>query len=250
LAEAGAALGESSYLEVAAQAADFVLTRLAYEGRGLLRAWAKGRPGQTPGFLEDYAAMGLGLLSLYAATGEVRWFREGERLIRQIPDRFGADEGAMFTSESEDLIKRPRDLFDNPLPSGNSLAAEALLILSLYTGEVELRNRAEGNLAAVTPLLSRYPGATGHALAVLASIHTGTRELAIVGPGRGQLVEVFWARHRPHVVLAQADTARDEVPLLTGRGGEPEGLAYLCSGMVCLAPTNSPDTLASLLDNS
>ena len=131
LAEAGAALREPVYLEAAAQAADFVLTRLAHEGGGLLRAWAKGSPGQTPGFLEDYAAMGVGLLSLYAATGEVRWFREGERLIRQIPDRFGADEGAMFTSESDDLIKRPRDLFDNPLPSGNSLAAEAVLMLSL-----------------------------------------------------------------------------------------------------------------------
>jgi uncharacterized protein len=250
LAEAGAALRDRDYLEAAAQAADFVLTRLGNQGRGILRAWAKGRPGPTPGFLEDYAAMGVGLLSLYAATGEVRWFREGERLIRQIPDRFGTDEGAMFTSESDDLIKRPRDLFDNPLPSGNSLAAEALLMLSLYTGESELRDRAEGNLAAVTPLLSRYPGGAGHALAVLVSIHTGTRELAIVGPGRGQLVEVFWARHRPQVVLAQADTAQAEVPLLTDRGGESGGLAYLCSGMVCLAPTNSPDTLASLLDKS
>ncbi|HEX2421434.1 MAG TPA: hypothetical protein VHL55_07525, partial [Acidimicrobiia bacterium] len=249
LAEAGGALGDPTYLEAASRAADFVLTRLGNEG-GLVRAWAKGRPGPTPGFLEDYAAMGIGLLSLYAATGEVRWFGEGERLIRQIPERFGADEGAMFTSESDDLIKRPRDLFDNPLPSGNSLAAEALLMLSLYTGESELRDRAEENLAAVTPLLSRYPGGAGHALAVVASIHSGPRELAIVGPGRGELVEVYWARHRPHVVLAQADAARDEVPLLTGRGGEPGGLAYLCSGMVCLAPTNSPVALASLLDNS
>ncbi|MGH8958603.1 MAG: thioredoxin domain-containing protein, partial [Acidimicrobiia bacterium] len=252
LAEAAAALAEPSYLEAAARSADFVLINLVQddERRGLLRAWAKGRPGQTPGFLEDYAAMGIGLLSLYAATGELRWFREGERIIRQIPERFGSDDGAMFTSESNDLIKRPRDLFDNPLPSGNSLAAEALLMLALYTGDVELRDRAEANLTAVTPLLTRYPSGAGHALGVLTSIHTGTRELAIVGTERGQMVEVFWARYRPHVVLAQADTAQEEVPLLVGRRGEAGGLAYVCSGMVCLAPTNSPEALASLLDST
>ena len=252
LAEAGAALGERSFLAAAARAADFVLSNLATDDdrRGLRRAWAKGRPGQTPGFLEDYAAMGIGLLSLYAATGEVRWFQEGERIIGQIPDRFGSSDGAMFTSETDDLIKRPRDLFDNPLPSGNSLAAEAMLMLALYTGDSELRERAEVNLAAVTPLLSRYPSGAGHALAVLASMHAGTRELAIVGPDRGQMVDVFWSRYRPNVVLAQADAAHDEVPLLVGRDGERGGLAYLCSGMVCLAPTNSPETLASLLDNT
>jgi uncharacterized protein YyaL (SSP411 family) len=252
LAEAGAALGEPDFLAAAAEAADFVLHNLAPQDgrRGLLRTWAKGRPGQTPGFLEDYAAMGVGLLTLYAATGEVRWFREAEWIIRQIPERFGGDRGAMFTSESDELIKRPRDLFDNPLPSGNSLAAEAMLMLALYSGDADLRDRAEANLAAVAPLLSRYPSGVGHALAVIASIHYGTRELAIVGPDRGPMVDVFWSRYRPHVVLAQSDTALDEVPLLVGRQGQPGGLGYLCSGMVCLAPTNSPPTLGALLDNT
>ena len=252
LAEAGAALGERDFLEAAAEAADFVLRNLApKDGRpGLLRTWAKGRPGQTPGFLEDYAAMGVGLLTLYAATGEVRWFREADWIIRQIPERFAGDSGAMFTSESDELIKRPRDLFDNPLPSGNSLAAEAMLMLALYSGDADLRDRAEANLAAVAPLLSRYPSGVGHALAVIASIHYGTRELAIVGSDRGPMVDVFWSRYRPHVVLAQSDTALDEVPLLVGRQGQPGGLGYLCSGMVCLAPTNSPATLGTLLDNT
>ena len=252
LAEAGAALAEPSFLKAASQAADFILRNLVSdnEPRGLLRTWAKGRPGQTPGFLEDYAAMGIGLLSLYAATGEPRWFREAEWIIGQIPQRFAADAGAMFTSESDDLIKRPRDLFDNPLPSGNSLAAEALLMLALYTGDGELRQRAEANLAAVAPVLSRYPSGAGHALAVTASIHIGTRELAIVGSDRGPMVDVFWSRYRPHIVLAQSDAADDQVPLLAGRPGEPGGLGYLCSGMVCLAPTNSPGELKSLLDSA
>lgn len=252
LAEAGAALGELDFLEAAAEAADFVLRNLVpKDGRPrLLRTWAKGRPGQTPGFLEDYAAMGVGLLTLYAATGEVRWFREADWIIRQIPERFAGDRGAMFTSESDELIKRPRDLFDNPLPSGNSLAAEAMLMLALYSGDADLRDRAEANLAAVAPLLSRYPSGVGHALGVIASIHYGTRELAIVGSDRGPMVDVFWSRYRPHVVLAQSDTALDEVPLLVGRQGQPGGLGYLCSGMVCLAPTNSPATLGALLDNT
>ena len=156
----------------------------------------------------------------------------------------------MYTSEPNELIKRPKDIFDNPLPSGNSLAAEALLLLSLYTGDGELREIAEANLGAITPLLIRYPGGAGHALSVLASLERGTRELAVVGPDRSGLLAVFWKRFRPHVVLAHADVEEKEVPLLVGRRGEPGGLAYLCSGMVCLAPTNSPEELASSLDNN
>jgi uncharacterized protein YyaL (SSP411 family) len=252
LAEAGAALDEPAYLEAGAQTAEFVLSRLRAddERQGLRRAWAKGKTGQTPAFLEDYAAMGVGLLSLYAATGELRWFSEADRLIRQIPDRFGSEGGAMFSSESDELIKRPRDLFDNPLPSGNSLAAEALLLLSLYTGEADLRDLAEANLRGVSSLIARYPLGVGHALAIISSIQGGLRELAVVGTGREKMLAVYWSRYRPEVVLAQSDVANHTVPLLMDRAGAPGGLAYVCSGMVCRSPTNNPDELAVLLDNS
>ena len=250
LAEAGAALSEPRYLAAAREAATFLLDHMTTTDGRLLRTWAKGRPGATAGFLEDYGAVGMALLVLFAATGEVEWYEQGERLLRQIPVRFGTDEGAMFTSETDDLIKRPRDLFDNPLPSGNTLAAVALLQLALYTGEHDLRQAAEANLRAIAPLIERYPSGVGYGLALLSTLQTGTRELAIVGPDRQALERAYWNAYRPHVALASADAPSGVVPLLANRPGQPGGLAYLCTDMVCLNPTGSPDDLASLLNET
>ncbi|MGQ0848071.1 MAG: thioredoxin domain-containing protein [Actinomycetota bacterium] len=248
LAEAGAALHEPRYLEAAGEAARFVLERMASPHGGLVRAWAKGRRGQVPGFLEDHAAVGLGLLTLYSATGEPRWFGAAEPLIRMIPTRFGSADGALYSSQSNDLIKRPRDLFDNPSPSGNSLAAEAMLLLSLYTGDLDLKQLAEAALKSAGMLIERYPTGAGYALSLLVSLHRGTKEVAIVGPDLSSLSSVFWSRYRPQVALATSPIGDDRIPLLAGRGRPDHNLAYVCEGLACLAPTESPEALAASLE--
>ena len=156
----------------------------------------------------------------------------------------------MFSSENDDLIKRPRDLFDNPLPSGNTLAAEALLQLSLYTGDDGLAATARSNLQAIGSLVDRFPSGVGYGMALSTTLHRGTHELAILGNDREAMDPIYWARWRPHIVLAGADEPTAMVPLLADRPGRPGGLAYLCSGMVCVQPTASTSELASLLEST
>jgi uncharacterized protein YyaL (SSP411 family) len=250
LAEAGAALGEPRYLEAGRRAARFVLERMSRPDNGLARSWAKGRASEVDGFLDDYGSMGIGLLTLYAATGEPVWFEAASKLIRQIPDRFGDGSGGLYSSETGDLIKRPRDLMDNPAPSGTSLGAEAILMLGLYTGEQALIAAAEGYLRSVAFLMDRFPSAAGQSLALQTSLLRGTRELAIVGTGASEMAAMFWARYRPHIVLAMSAGAdRASVPLLEGRGTGAETLAYLCTGFTCLAPVATAEALSVLLES-
>ena len=250
LAEAGAALGEQRYLDAAGAAARFVLDRMGRPDGGLSRSWAKGRSSEVSGFLDDYASMATGLLTLYGATGDTEWFEAASRLISQIPGRFGDGSGGLFSSEPGSLIKRPRDLFDNPAPSGTSLAAEATLLLSLYTGDQELRATAEGYLGSMSFLMDRYPSATGQGLAIHTSLQRGTHELAIVGHRAQEMSRVFWKRYRPQVVLATATEAAGDksVPLLEGREPGPDTFAYLCTGFSCLAPVDSVEALSVLLE--
>jgi uncharacterized protein YyaL (SSP411 family) len=250
LAEAGAALGEPRYLEAGRRAARFVLDGMSRSDGGLSRSWAKGRASEVAGFLDDYGSMGIGLLTLYATTGETEWFEAAARLIRQIPDRFGDGNEGLYSSEPSSLIKRPRDLMDNPAPSGTSLAAEAMLLLALYTGEEVLSTAAEGYLRSVGFLMDRYPSAAGQSLSLQTSLLRGTRELAIVGPLAQEMAAVFWARYRPHVVLAvSAEAESASIPLLQGRGSGSETLAYLCTGFACLAPVATAESLSALLES-
>ncbi len=244
-AEAGAVLDDPGLVELGEQAAKFVMENLVVEGN-LVRSWRDGRTS-VPGFLEDHASLALGFYTLYAASGDEAWYRAATEMVGHFP-RFSRPEGGFFSTPSNqsDLVKRPFDVTDNPHPSGNAMAAEALLLTALYTGEPRWREEADSALSAAGALVERYPSMVGHHLSVaLSSLHP--KELAIVGPRWESLARVHWSRFRPHVALAPSDTGQGEVPLLEGRLGGERAVAYLCEGFVCDLPTSDPDALAELL---
>jgi uncharacterized protein YyaL (SSP411 family) len=245
-AEAGAALEDDSYLDVARTSARFVLEKMVIDG-AMRRSWRQGRIG-VGGFLEDNAAMALGLFSLFAATGEIEWYRAAEDLTVGIPERFADPSGGFFDTpvDGEVLIKRPKNQADNPLPSGNAMAAEALTTLASYTGEARHRELALGAVRSVGLLMGRYPSMVGHHLAVLHSL-LNSKELAVVGPDWRELSRVFWERFRPNVAIAASPDGSGPIPLLTGRSGSGETLAYVCQGHVCDLPTSDAATLRDQL---
>jgi uncharacterized protein YyaL (SSP411 family) len=246
LAEAGAALEEETYLEASRVTARFVLDQMMVGGR-LRRSWRDGRPG-VPSFLEDEASVALGLFALYAATGDGEWYEAASDLASGIPDRFGDPNGGLFdtAADGETLLKRPKGQTDNPLPSGNAMAAEALLLLSSYTGDPNLRDLAVETLRSAGLLMDRYPSMVGHHLGVLHSL-LGSRELAVVGPDWPTLARVFWSGYRPNVALAASPDGAGPAPLLEGRLKEGKTLAYVCQDHVCALPTDDPEVLAGQL---
>ena len=117
--------------------AEFVLDHLRDERGRLLRSWRDGSPGR-PGFADDYAVMASACLTLYETTFELRWFEEAVALADDLIRLFRDDErGGFFQtgSDAEELVLRPKELYDNATPSGNSVAADVLLRLSLFTGD-------------------------------------------------------------------------------------------------------------------
>jgi uncharacterized protein YyaL (SSP411 family) len=249
-AEAGAALGRERYLVAAGDAARFLLERLRRDDGRLLRSWGRGR-AVVPGFLDDYAAVAIGVMTLYQATGDLTWYREADHLVRRMVDLFRDEDGSWYSTgcDAQRLITRPKDQMDNPLPSGSSLAAEALLWLSLYTGEAEPRRYAEELILEAAMLVERYPSAAGHLLSILTSMEGGYREVAVVGGEADRLARVVWEQFRPHVVTAidRDGTGGDVVPLLADRARPGETVAYVCEGFVCRVPTSDADELRAQL---
>jgi len=244
-AEAGAALMEQRYLDLAEACASFLMGNLFVDGN-LMRSWRDGRTS-VPGFLEDNASLAVGLFSLYSATGDEEWYLAGIERIDQLSRFERAGGGYHSTMEdSGALVKRPVDMTDNPLPSGNALAAEALLIASLYTGKSEWRDKSDAAIGAAGLLVERYPSMVGHHLSTAYSARK-TKELAIVGPDWKELARVYWSRHRPHVALAGSASGTSVVPLLEGRVTEEGALAFVCEDFVCALPTSDPVELSHQL---
>ena len=96
---------------------------------------------------------------MYEATGEPRWIDGALDLARVMIDEFAdAEQGGFFyTGKShEPLIARTKDLFDNATPSGNAMAATALVRLGALTGRDDLRS-AGGQLSKRSRSSSKTP---------------------------------------------------------------------------------------------
>jgi len=255
-AEAGAVLGEQAYLDTAIEAARFILNDLrAGDGR-LLRSWRRGT-ASIPAFADDYAATAVALFSLHQATGDQDWYRKAADLTLRMLDLFWDDtDGGVFATghDAERLIARPKNLYDNPTPSDNSLAAEALSYLAAATGDASMLDRIETIARLAGVLVEQAPSATGHLLAVLSTARD-QQELAIVGdaddPRTAELLEVARERFRPGVFVAVGHPGDPDpaIPLLRDRPAGPDGAprAYLCRGFVCDAPVSNPEALRGLL---
>ena len=261
-AEAGRAFGEPTFVDAAVRCADFVFTHLRDERGRLLRSWRNGVAGR-PGFADDHALMASACLTLYETTFELRWFEQARALADELLRLFRDEErGGFFqtATDAERLVIRPKELYDNAVPSGNSVAAEVLLRLWLLTGEAGYEAAGRSALSLVRDAMAGAPTAFGHALSALDLYVGPAREVAIVGDPSASdtraLVEEITGRvYRPNVVLAVGrpgdDHARRTVPLLRDREvRDGAATAYVCEGFVCRLPVIEVDALRAQLDTA
>ncbi len=243
------------YRTAAERAADVILGGLLGADGRLGRSWKDGRAtGQ--GILEDYANLADGLLALYEATFEERWFTTARALAEAILERFADPEGGFFdtATDHERLITRPRDVQDNATPSGGAVATLVLLRLAAFTGEGRYRDAAEHAIATVTAYTARYPTAFAMWLQAIDLALAPVAEVAIVGDpdddATWALLRAVGAGYTPNrvVALKRTDAAASAVPLLEGRVQlKGRATAYVCRGFACRLPVTDADALREQL---
>ena len=243
----------NAYAEVATRNAGFLLRELR-PGASLRRIWRNGRAGSHV-FLEDFAAVILGLLDLYQAGFDNQWFVAACQLADEMLGQFSDPAGGFFDTPERDSppLVRPRDLQDNATPSGNAMAAEALLKLAALTGEGRYRDKAEQTLAAGFADAARYPTAFARWLSVADMALAGDRQLALLYPASSNadpFLRLVNSTYRPNlVVAASGHPPAAEAPALLADRPLNDGLptAYLCKQFVCLKPVTDPQALLALL---
>jgi uncharacterized protein YyaL (SSP411 family) len=256
-ADAGATMGRPDWTRAAERAAD-LLVREARDANGRLRrSWKDGRALQS-GVLEDYTHLCEGLLALYEATFDERWFVAARDLADQVIAHFSDPGGGFFDTadDHESLITRPKGIQDNAVPSGNAMAATVLLKLAALTGDGRYADAAEAALATVVSYAHRYPTGFGQWLVAMTFAIAPVTEVAIVGEPGGNdthsLLSVVRGEYRPFSVMALAAAARQAnesaIPLLHERvARDGHATAYVCRAFACRAPVIEAAELAAQL---
>ncbi len=257
-AEAARALDEPElqhhYLVMATRNAEFILDALRPSGF-LVRSWRQSKTTNEV-FLEDYAALILGLLELYQTDFQDKWFASAQVLAEEMIERFNDPNGGFFDTpiNSECLLLRPRDLQDNATPSGNALACEALLKLAAFTDNGKYRDLAEKSLGPVAHQALRYPTSFARWLSAADFALGNVKQVAVLyetDPAEARdLLQTIQSTYRPNTVVAASSYPPPEhaPALLMDRplkDGKPT--AYVCEGFVCKLPVTAILDLQGLL---
>ena len=251
VAEAARAFGDDDVRRQAVRNGEFLFAKLVRDGR-VVRSYKDGS-ARIAGFLEDHASLGLGAIGLYQLTFDRRWLDHARTLGDQILSLFWDETTQAFfdtAADAEQLVTRPRDVTDNAMPSGTSLAIDLLFTLGDYFAERGYTDKATHMLETVAEPMARYPTAFGHALGAADMAVRGAIEVAIVGSPSDDrvagLLDVVVGKYVPSLLLAGGDA--QGIAILHDRMRD-EPTAFVCHGYACDAPTTDPAELRSQLSS-
>jgi uncharacterized protein YyaL (SSP411 family) len=250
LAKAARALRRPELAAAATRAVDFIRAELWINGR--LRATYKDGRARFAAYLDDYAFLAAGLVELL----QCRWRPEDLHFAQDLLDvllaHFSDPRGGFFftADDHERLIQRPKPLADVANPSGNALAAGALLDLGHLLGEPRYLDAVAAALTAAWPAIEQHPHAHATFLRVLERT-LEPPELVVLRGSPTDLAEwqtVAQDGYHPHrLTVAIPDTTEGLPGLLAERRPARGPVAYVCSGTQCRAPLTAVSELAMAL---
>ena len=225
-----------------------------------MHTW-RGGQAKLDAYLDDYAFLIQALVTLYESQFDQRWIDEAVRLADLVLEHFADPQGAGFFYTADDherLIARNKDFYESSVPSGNAIAAMALLRLGKLCGRSDYLQAAESTVAAAAGLMGRVPSALSQMLAAADMLLGPLPEIAIIGDlSHGDTAAVLSdlrRRYLPNRVVACRAPGREGgsphlAPLFQGKslcGAEPT--VYLCENFACQAPVSGRQAVIGLWD--
>jgi uncharacterized protein len=248
LARASRDLGSDDFLASAELALDFLHDHLWREQR--LFACHAGGIAKFSGYLDDYAFLLDALLEMLATRWKDRDLAWAIALADALLDHFEDRQrgGFWFTAnDHEALIQRPKPWTDEAIPSGNGVAARALLRLGHLTGASRYLDAAERTLRGAYLTMQASPqGCAALQRALNDYLHPRTHLVVRFATAddertwRAAAQEQVDMRTESYFIPADAaglPGALNAQKYISG------GVAYLCRGTTCGPPILRPENL-------
>jgi uncharacterized protein YyaL (SSP411 family) len=246
LAKGANVLQNDSYRLAAEKAVAFILDKLRNRDGRLLARYRDGEAAYL-GYADDYAFFIWGLLELFDATQKPDYLELALRLNDDLIRLFWDDtDGGLFFygSDGEQLIARPKEIYDGATPSGNGVSAYNWLRLFHLTGRLDLRDKADRLLQTFAGGIQHYPPGYSFSLMALQLAFGQVREVVIAGKAGDDrtmsFVRAVREMYDPYafVILNDPDSGladiAESVKDKQMQGGEVT--AYICENFACQAP--------------
>ena len=239
-ADAYMAFHKREYLAAAVRNAEFLVSEMMDKEGRLYHSWKNGK-ASVNGFLEDYCFMAEGLISLYQVTFDKKYLDHAKALANYAIEHFyDPKQGLFYMTSALDppLIARKSEVFDNVIPSSNSVMARVLLLLGLAYEEQEYTDRAEKMMHLMREQVSKFPSAYANWANLFFTHAFPFHTLVITGEKAHERLKKLWKTYHPDVFYCGSEQ-EEALPVLQNRYVEGETMMYLCTGKECRLPTSS-----------
>lgn len=258
MAFGGRNLKNNNYILAAENAVDFIFKKLV--GRSG-RLFARYRDGEASikAYADDYAFLIWGLIELYEATYKTEYLKKAIELNDDLIKYFwdGKNGGLfLYGNDSEQLIARPKEIYDGAVPSANSVAALNFMKLSRLTGKYELEEKAQEILKAFGREIESYPRAYSFSLLTLLFSESKAKEITVTAEDYShvakEMLDVINEKYDPYSTLLyyiKGDKNLEEISTFVkdynAVSGKPT--AYVCENFSCKEPITEVEVLRKML---
>jgi len=250
-AKAARVLKCAEYAGASEQALTFIYANLMREDGRLLARYREGEAAHLA-YLDDYAFLLQALLETYEATSKAKYLTKAVKLAEDMKNLFwDAEQGGFYFygSDGEQLITRPKELYDGAIPSGNSVAALALQKLAEFTGEPSFSKMAEGQLQFFAGQAGQYAAGYTYLMMAIDYYFAQKSKVVIVGSvGSADTQAMVGVVHTPFLpdvvteIYNLHEEKKSEYKAVDGKT-----TAYVCANFACQPPITDIKELASIL---
>lgn len=241
LVDAFHAFREPRFLGIAVLNIGFLEKNLV-DGNQVFRSF-KGKRGSTEGFLEDYAYLIQAYLKLYQANFNEQWIDRATALTEYVLENFYDKKESFFfytSSQSEKLIARKKEIFDNVIPASNGVMVQNLFQLGTILDRDDWKAMAVEMTESLSHLISEEPNYMSNWGIVLTEMQAGLAEVVFAGPSGLGLKHQFKKYYQPFTLVMGSDKP-SRLPLLQGKTETDTDRIYVCYDKTCKLPVNTID---------
>ncbi|WP_020527228.1 thioredoxin domain-containing protein [Flexithrix dorotheae] len=240
LVDAYAVFGNEKFLELALRNASFIEKNMMRENR-LFHSFKEGRVLNSA-FLEDYSSIINGFLALFQICGNKKWLNLSKNLLEYaIENFFDSEEHFFFFTDKngEQLIARKKEIFDNVIPSSNSMMAENLLVFGEISGKKAYLEMAKKMTIQVAPMIEKELRYLTNWARVYGLLIKDIIEIVIIGKEAFSFAMEIQKEFIPNKIIL-ATEGRLDLPLFKKREAiDGETTIYVCQNKTCQLPVKS-----------
>ncbi|MDH5382629.1 MAG: thioredoxin domain-containing protein [Cyclobacteriaceae bacterium] len=231
---------EDKYLDMALKTALF-LEKNMIEGNLIYRSFKDGKKSGT-GYLEDYAFVITAFIDMYQSTFDEKWILKANQLMDYTIKNFWDENESLFyftSHNSEQLIARKKEIFDNVIPSSNSQMAINLHNMGIIMDNSDYMERSVKMIRQVTALLKSESAFLINWAILYNQKIKPTAEIVIMGEKAEEFRKELSLQFISNAILMGSKTESD-MPLLEYKlPKKGETTIYVCYNKTCKLPVNS-----------